>query len=181
MKKILLVIDMQNDFISEALGSDAAKSIVPGVVELINGWDGQIIATLDTHGTSEEYPATLEGKYLPVYHCGKGTHGWEIAEEVRKALEARPGYVGTIEKPTFGCIALPEFIRKKADVGDGTEVEFTLIGLDTDICVVSNALLLRANFPNSEIRVVSSCCAGSSPAAHDAALQVMRSCQIQVI
>lgn len=180
MTKVLVVIDMQNDFISGTLGSEAARGIVPEVVNLIEGWNGKIVATLDTHGTPEEYALTLEGKNLPVYHCGRNTEGWALQDNVRDALKANKGFAGTIEKPTFGCVALPDFIRKILGEENPENVEFTVVGLDTDICVVSNALLLRANFPDSAIRVLSSCCAGSSSENHAAALHTMRSCQIVV-
>lgn len=173
MKKILVVVDMQKDFVDGALGSKEAVAIVPAVVKKIEGFDGEIFATFDTH--YENYMDTSEGQKLPVPHCIKGTDGWELDADVAAAL-AKKAYT-PVEKRTFGSVELPDLIRKT--VGDET---FTLevIGLCTDICVVSNALILKASFPETPIAVDASCCAGVTVAGHEAALETMRSCQIDV-
>ncbi len=173
MKKILVVVDMQNDFVDGALGSAEATAIVDNVVNKIEKFDGDIIATYDTH--YENYMQTNEGKNLPVPHCIKGTDGWKLNNKVEAALKEK-GYV-SIEKITFGSVNLPDKVKSLA--GD-EEFSVELIGLCTDICVVSNALILKANFPEAEISVDSSCCAGVSVATHNAALDTMRCCQIEV-
>ena len=173
MKKVLVVVDMQKDFVDGALGTKEAVAIVPAVVEKINGFDGDIFVTYDTH--FENYMDTAEGRKLPVPHCIKGTPGWELDGNVMKALAAKK--FTPVEKKTFGSVDLPALIKKA--VGDD---KFTveLIGLCTDICVVSNALIIKANFPESEICVDAACCAGVTPEKHEAALETMRSCQIDV-
>lgn len=174
MKKFLVVVDMQNDFVDGALGTKEAVSIVNNVVDKINSFDGEIFATFDTH--FENYMDTSEGKNLPVVHCVKNTQGWMLNESVAHALELK-GYTA-VEKNTFGSINLPQLIENATD-GDDFTVE--LIGLCTDICVVSNALIIKANFPEAEILVDSACCAGVTVDTHNAALATMRSCQIKVI
>lgn len=163
MKKLLIVVDMQNDFVDGALGSSEAVSIVPGVVNKIMSHDGDIIVTYDTH--AENYSDTQEGKKLPVPHCIKGTKGWEIAE----GLYVEGSKI--IDKPNFGW---PHWDREEL-----SSVE--LIGLCTDICVVSNALIIKSAFPDSEVKVDGKCCAGVTPESHNAALITMAMCQIEVI
>lgn len=173
MRELLIVIDMQNDFIDGALGTKEAQSIVQQVVQEIGKYDEKdIIATRDTH--TQAYLSTQEGKYLPVPHCIYGTHGWEINQQVQQAL----GNALVLDKPTFGSKQLAECV---AEISKEEEVSVTLVGVCTDICVVSNALLLKAYFPEMPIRVIASCCAGVSPETHLAALQTMKMCQIQVI
>lgn len=172
MKKFLVAVDMQNDFVDGSLGSAEAQAIVPNVVETIDAFDGEIFATFDTH--FENYLETAEGKSLPVAHCIKGTPGWQLNEKVLASL-AKKGYTA-VEKFTFGSVDLPALIKERAG-DEAFSVE--LIGLCTDICVVSNALLLKANFPEAEISVKPSCCAGVSVETHNAALAVMRCCQIK--
>lgn len=174
MKKFLVVVDMQKDFVDGALGSAEAQKIVPAVVEKINGFDGGIFATFDTH--FENYSETSEGKKLPVPHCIKGTDGWRLNASVEQALKEK-GFT-PVEKLTFGSTALPGILEAAAD-GDDFSVE--LIGLCTDICVVSNALILKANFPEKKISVDPACCAGVSVETHDAALATMRCCQIDIL
>lgn len=174
MKKILIVVDMQKDFVDGSLGSDMAQAIVDNVTEKIRNHKGDIIVTFDTHG--ENYMETAEGKNLPVPHCIKGTDGWLLDSNVMKSLEGKT--YKAIEKPTFGSTELAEYI--KANYTEG-EFEIELIGLCTDICVVSNALLLKANFLETAISVDSSCCAGVTKESHDAALTTMKMCQIAVI
>lgn len=174
MKKILIVVDMQNDFIDGALGTKEAVGIVDGVAAKIAGFDGRIFATLDTH--HEDYLETPEGKKLPVPHCISGTHGWLLHEKVLYALSDKD--YKTIEKPTFGSTALVEELRR---IREKEETTVELVGLCTDICVVSNALLLKAHFPEMEISVDASCCAGVTPETHAAALETMKMCQIDII
>ena len=174
-KRFLIVVDMQNDFIDGSLGTPEAVAIVPAVVERVRRarQDGEIvIATMDTH--EENYLDTREGRHLPVRHCVRDTEGWRIRPEVAAQL----GNCVSLEKPTFGSVRLPGLVRELAA---GAEVEIELIGLCTDICVVSNALLLKATFPEAEISVRRACCAGVTPEKHEAALETMASCQINVI
>lgn len=174
MKKILIVVDMQKDFVDGALGTAQAQAIVKNVVGKIEAFDGDIIATFDTH--FDDYMQTLEGKNLPVPHCIKGTDGWNLYSRVEAALEKK-GYLA-IEKPSFGSIDLPRLIAEKYDSDD---ISIELIGLCTDICVVSNAIILKAYFPETEIAVDASCCAGVSAETHNAALATMKRCQIKII
>lgn len=174
MKNLLLVVDMQNDFIDGTLGTAEAQGIVPNVVKKIKDFQGDIIYTLDTH--PENYLDTLEGKNLPVVHCVKGTKGWELHPEV--AAACREQNCKGIEKPTFGAVALPLYLQNKYPEG---VKDITLIGLCTDICVISNALLLKAFFTETPIRVDASCCAGVSAASHENALEAMKMCQIEII
>lgn len=173
MKKLLIVVDMQNDFIDGALGTKEAVAIVPNVVKKINDWDGDIIATRDTH--TNDYMNTREGKYLPVPHCIKNTPGHEINETVKDALMNAEVDVTVIDKITFGSVNLPKMVF----VGDYDYVE--LIGLCTDICVVSNAMLIKAELPEIDVAVDATCCAGVTPDTHNAALATMKMCQINVI
>ena len=171
-EKVLVVIDMQNDFVDAALGTAEAVQCVPEVVRAIEDprYD-RVIATMDTH--EERYLQTLEGRYLPVVHCVEDTEGWQINPAVRKALEARDARV--IRKPTFGSFTLQEALR------EADPAEVTFCGLCTDICVVSNALMARAAMPDTEMRVLAKACAGTTPENHDAALKVLRSCQLQIV
>ena len=184
--KLLVIIDMQNDFIDGTLGSDAAKVIVPNVVKKIEkaSKDTVIIFTKDTHFS--DYDCTLEGKLLPVKHCLYNSDGWYINKAVMTAWfkdgiievnDAEFREDNTIIKTTFGSTQLMNFLAREGHNFD--EVEFC--GLDSDICVVSNVLMARAALPDMPITVDSSCCAGTTPEAHNAALTVMRSCQINVI
>lgn len=173
MKKFLVVVDMQKDFVDGSLGTKEAQGIVSKVCEKIKNFDGEVICTFDTH--SENYLETSEGRKLPVKHCIKGTEGWELDENVKSTLE-NISYT-LVEKPTFGSVCLPEIIKEKAK---GEDFTVELVGLCTDICVVSNALLIKANFPEKEIYVDSACCAGVTVDSHNAALETMKSCQINV-
>lgn len=173
MKKILAVIDMQNDFIDGALGTAEAAGIVEKVVDKIRSYPADCIyATRDTHG--EDYMETSEGRYLPVKHCIKGTKGWEIRPEVAQAM---PQAV-IIDKPTFGS---KELARRLFEESQKEEIEIELAGLCTDICVVTNALLLKTELPEVKISVDASCCAGVTPESHEAALLTMKMCQIEVV
>ena len=170
MKKLLIVIDMQNDFIDGSLGTPEAVAIVGAVKDKIRSYPaGDIFATMDTHGP--DYLSTQEGRNLPVEHCIKGTEGWRIRPDIAELLTE----AAIFEKPTFGSVRMAEAVK---EIEDLEEIE--LIGLCTDICVVSNALLLKANLPEVKICVDSRCCAGVTPEKHLAALETMRSCQIEV-
>ena len=166
MKKTLIVVDMQNDFIDMALGTPEAVAIVPKVKAKIERYlaaGDEIIFTRDTH--FEDYLQTTEGKKLPVKHCIKGTKGWEIADGVYAEG------CKIIDKPNFGW---PNW-------KDETLAEVEIIGLCTDICVVSNALIIKATFPDAVVKVDSSCCAGVTVATHEAALKTMAMCQIDIL
>lgn len=173
MEKVLVVIDMQNDFIDGTLGTKEAVAIVPNVVKKIKEWDGPIIATRDTHGN--DYLNTSEGKKLPVSHCIKDTEGWMINKEVENALAIKNTIY--INKSTFGSTNLPGIIKLITKENMSIEI----IGLCTDICVVSNALFLKTHFPETQIAVDASCCAGVTPETHKAALTTMKMCQIEII
>ena len=173
MKKVLVVVDMQKDFVDGALGSKEAVAIIPAVVKKIDSFDGEIFVTLDTH--YENYMETAEGKKLPVPHCIKGTGGWELNGDVMRALAAKK--YTPVEKKTFGSVDLPALIKEAAG---GEEFSVEVIGLCTDICVVSNALIIKAYFPEAPVAVDAACCAGVTPSKHEAALETMRSCQIDV-
>ena len=173
MRKVLIVIDMQNDFIDAALGTKEAAAIVDAVKDKIRSYPSEnIIATMDTH--FDNYMQTQEGKYLPVPHCIKGTDGWKIRPEIAELLKDAKIY----EKPTFGSTALAADLKA---LSEREELELELVGLCTDICVVSNALLLKACMPEVKISVDAACCAGVTPEKHLAALETMRSCQIYVV
>lgn len=171
-EKILVVIDMQNDFINGSLGTDEAQAIVDNVVNKIREYEPiNIYATRDTH--KENYLETSEGKCLPVIHCVKDTYGWQIRDEIAEAMpEAK-----IVDKPTFGSTDLADILYAR---NDKNEIEIELVGLCTDICVVSNALLLKAKMPEVKISVDSSCCAGVTPETHKSALDTMKMCQIVV-
>lgn len=175
MKKILVVIDMQNDFIDGALGTPEAAAIVENVKAKILSYPREnVFATRDTH--HQYYMETQEGRNLPVPHCIRGTEGWQIRPEIAELIF--PDHI--IDKPTFGSTQLAklmEILERREE--DGIEIE--LVGLCTDICVVSNALLLKASMPETPISCDASCCAGVTPAKHEAALETMRSCQIRII
>ena len=173
MERYLVVIDMQKDFIDGALGSEMAQRIVPVVIRKIGEYKpGNIYATRDTH--FENYLDTLEGKKLPVTHCVKESEGWQIHPEVSAAMpEAK-----IFDKYTFGSEQLAQELYQRSLAG---EMEIELAGLCTDICVVSNALLLRAKLPGTVIRVDPKCCAGVTEETHKAALQTMKMCQIDIL
>ena len=168
MKKALIVIDMQKDFIDGALANLDAQAIVAPIAQKVLAYDGDIIATRDTHGA--DYLTSPEGKKLPVPHCIQGTDGWEIAEEIAAALSTRNALL--LDKPTFGYLAWD--CLAKYD-----EVE--MVGTCTDICVVSNALILKAKFPALTVKVNAPLCAGTTKENHQAALQTMRMCQCEVL
>ena len=165
---ILIVVDMQNDFISGSLGTAEAQAIVGNVAEKIKSFDGKVIFTRDTH--EENYMDTQEGKKLPVSHCIIGTEGWQI----HPALT--PYAREVIDKPTFGSVTLAHLISAMDNVES-----ITLIGICTDICVISNTMLLKAFMPEVRITVDASCCAGVTPESHKNALEAMKCCQINIV
>jgi len=194
MSKLLVVIDAQNDFITGALRNECAIKAMPNLIKLINEHDGQIIATHDTHFNKLQvssnwppesgisYEESLEGQKLPVPHCIKLTEGWELEPAVLAACTAKntDGKINfrSIDKYTFGYLGWKDYLAFKvyADVD-----EIVIAGFCTDICVVSNALILRATYPNKKITVVANACAGVTPETHEAALATMKMCQIDVI
>jgi len=170
--KYLVVVDMQNDFIDGALGTAEAVEIVPNVEKKISGFDGCVIYTRDTH--QENYLDTQEGKNLPVKHCIEGTEGWQISSKLPVAGDA---YI--IDKVTFGSDELGKYLKEQ---NEKEAIEsITFIGLCTDICVISNAMLVKAFLPEVKLIVDSACCAGVSVATHNNALEAMKICQIEVI
>ena len=174
--RILIAVDLQNDFVDCALGTREAEAIIPRAAARIRERreaGDLIIATLDTHGA--DYAQTQEGRRLPVPHCIRDTEGWQLNPVIREAL----GDCLLVEKPSFGSLRLPEIIREAS--GDGENLTIELLGLCTDICVVSNALLLKAAFPEAVIQVNAVCCAGVTPEKHLAALETMASCQIDIL
>ena len=173
MRKILLVIDMQNDFIDGALGTKEAQGIVDRVAEEIGKYPkADVFATRDTHETN--YLDTQEGKNLPVVHCVRDTPGWELAPKIAAAL----GNAQVLDKPSFGSV---ELARLMARLALEEELDITLVGLCTDICVVSNALLLKAFLPETPVSVIADCCAGVTPESHAAALKTMAMCQVKIV
>lgn len=176
MQKILLVIDMQNDFIDGALGTKEAEAIVPAVIEKIKNFDGRVIYTRDTH--QNNYMETQEGKNLPVPHCIEGTDGWQLNPEIE---ELRLGNEQSLvfDKPSFGSIELGEALRKLNEEEAIESIE--LVGLCTDICVISNAMIAKANLPEVPILVDANCCAGVTPESHQRALDSMTTCQVKII
>jgi nicotinamidase-related amidase len=206
MQKYLIVVDMQKDFINGALGTKEAQAIVPKVIEKIKKYkedeNAEILITQDTH--FDNYLETQEGKNLPIKHCIKDTDGWKLQEEVQKELQNVPlfsnleGRITKYEKPTFGSINLwddlfCDYLTKQNDdffmddeniqtqLEMGKDVQIEIVGLCTDICVLSNAIGLKANLPEAKIIVDSECCAGTTPENHKAALIAMKSNQIEII
>lgn len=172
--KILLIIDMQNDFVSGALKNDSALKIIKNIENKANKFKGRIFFTKDTHN-AKTYLKTQEGKNLPIKHCIKGTKGWEIVKPLQKFINTK----NVIEKPTFACqklIPLFNKLNKKEKIES-----FTLVGTCTDICVVSNAFLLKTYFPEIPIIVDQKCCAGTTKENHRFALQTMKCSQIKII
>lgn len=167
--KYLIVVDMQKDFITGSLGSSLATAIVPNVVEKVKNFDGKVIFTRDTHYS--DYMQTQEGRNLPVPHCIKETDGWQICDELLPFAEA------VIDKITFGSTELPQILR---EYGEPIE-KIELCGLCTDICVISNAMILKAFFPEVPVSVDASCCAGVTMESHNTALAAMKAVQIDII
>ena len=171
MQNVLVVVDMQNDFIDGALGTKEAVAIVPNVLEKIKNFDGPVFFTRDTH--TEDYMNTQEGKNLPVPHCIKDTKGWEIRKELDE-LRKTPA----IDKVTFGSSFLPEILVPLNEVNPIESITF--IGLCTDICVISNVMITKAFLPEVPVIVDAACCAGVTPESHKNALEAMKVCQVKV-
>lgn len=172
--KYLLIVDFQHDFINGSLGTSEAQELVPKVLAYIQNFDGELLFTLDTH--NEDYLDTQEGRCLPIRHCIKGTKGWHLPDEIEEIRQERA--LKTFEKSTFGCTKLAEYLKSESV---HTKVEsLEIIGLCTDICVVSNALLIKSFNPELHIVVNPQLCAGTTPERHNAALQTMASCQIAI-
>lgn len=174
--KYLVVVDMQKDFITGSLGTKEAEAILPGVIEKVRSFEGRIIFTRDTH--TEDYLQTLEGKNLPVKHCIKGEEGWELADGLDAVAQASGWKV--YDKPAFGCPELAAGLREEYDKEPGCIEEIELCGLCTDICVISNALLIKAFLPEVPVSVDAACCAGVTPRSHQNALEAMKMCQIEI-
>lgn len=171
MQDILIVVDMQNDFISGALGTAEAQAIVPKVVEKVKGFTGRVIFTRDTH--FENYLSTQEGRNLPVPHCIKGSDGWQICAELAPLCTEPP-----VDKPTFGSYTLAELLATaniREPIGS-----ITLVGLCTDICVIANAMVIKAFLPEVTVKVDAACCAGVTPESHKTALDAMHPCQVVI-
>ena len=171
--KFLIVVDMQNDFIDGALGTKEAVAILPAVKEKIINFDGRVLFTRDTH--EEDYLSTQEGANLPVEHCIKNSDGWQIHPEL-DALRKEE----VIDKPTFGSVALGQLLKAYNTYEEKIE-SITLIGLCTDICVISNAMMIKGFLPETPVEVDASCCAGVTPESHGRALDAMAVCQIKVL
>ncbi|RGU92868.1 cysteine hydrolase [Clostridium sp. AF15-17LB] len=170
--RILVVVDMQNDFVDGALGTEEAVGIVPAVAERIRSFDGRVLYTQDTH--ESDYLKTLEGKKLPVPHCIRGTEGWELCPQIKALCKEVP-----IDKPAFGSVELGRML-KEYDSREKVE-SVTFAGLCTDICVISNAMIVKAFLPETEVIVDAACCAGVTPESHRQALEAMKVCQIKVL
>ena len=175
MRKILVVVDMQQDFTYGALRNEDAIGIIPKVAEKIAAYDGELIFTYDTHGA--DYMSTQEGRKLPVPHCIEGTEGWELVDKVDKLRQAKS--CKCCKKETFGCMQLAADIAKMHAEMAIDEIE--LIGICTDICVISNAMLIKAAAPDVTVKVDASCCAGVTRESHETALKAMAGCQIEIV
>ncbi len=169
----LIVIDMQNDFIDGVLGTKEAVAILPAVKEKIKNFNGRVLFTRDTH--ESDYLSTQEGRNLPVEHCMRDTHGWQINAELDALRKEEP-----IDKPVFGSVALGQLL-KAYDTYEEKIESITLIGVCTDICVISNAMLIKSFLPETPIFVDAACCAGVTPESHERALDAMAVCQIKVL
>lgn len=174
MKKCLIIIDMQNDFIDGSLSNKSAQDIIPAILEeLRTGGYEHIVFTRDTH--TKNYINTPEGKRLPVEHCIMGTEGWELNQEILEDACFGCDSISFFDKPTFGSLGLLSHIQSQGDFD-----EVVVCGTCTDICVVSNVLILKTMKPDLNITVLGNACAGLTPEKHQAALEVMKSCQINV-
>lgn len=169
MKKLLVVVDMQNDFVTGCLGTKEAQEITGDVAEYVKDFDGEVVFTRDTHG--EDYMNTQEGKKLPVPHCMKGSEGWEVVPELKAFAEK----VKVFDKPTFGSTELAEYVKA------GNYDEVTIIGVCTGICVLSNALLIKAFNIEVPVKVIANLCACVTPDTHETALNAMATCQVEVV
>lgn len=184
MKKILIVVDMQNDFITGSLANVEAQAMYPKLVKFIEEFDGPVIATLDTHYNVEPdalYLETVEGKHLPVMHCQAGTEGWKYPQELIDVIEKKDRL--WVTKETFGAINIAEAVNQIAEkyFDEDEDCEFHFIGVCTDICVVTNALLIKTFFPENEVYIHENLCAGVTPEKHACAIETMRSCQCNIV
>ena len=197
MKKILIIVDMQNDFVDGALGTAEAQAIVPKVADYIRNHADKntvLLVTKDTH--SSNYAETLEGKNLPVAHCIKNSYGWELNPAIQEAIYDTRGkyhsfdsyfpYISDhiIEKPSFGSIDLQNLLYLLDDetgMQSGDIAEITLMGLCTDICLLANSVLCKTTLPEVPVRVVAECCAGVTPESHERALEAMKMLQIEIV
>lgn len=175
--RVLIVVDMQKDFVDGALGTQEAQAVVPAVCKKIQNFDGEIVVTLDTH--KADYLNTQEGRILPIAHCIQHTPGWELDDKVYTAIKNRNDAVtNSMIKPTFGSVKLGEYLADKSNEVDIEEI--VLVGLCTDICVISNALLVKAFLPEAKVTVDAACCAGVTPESHENALRAMKMCQVNI-
>lgn len=172
--KYLVVVDVQKDFVDGALGSAEAQKVVPAIIDKVKKFDGKLVFTRDTH--EADYLQTQEGKNLPVVHCVEDTDGWQIVDELDAIRQERNAV--TFDKTVFGSVSLAHYMANEEDIEPIDEIE--LIGLDTDICVISNALLIKSALPEIPIYVDAKCCAGTSVENHKKALDIMKICQIYV-
>ena len=182
--KILVIVDMQNDFINGALGTPEAQAVVGDVAKKISGFDGDLICiTKDTH-RSADYLKTQEGQLLPVEHCIEGTHGWRLDDSIATAISHAAidagKSVSVFQKGTFGSVELGDYLVELSARMKQRIEEIVFVGLCTDICVISNALLVKAFLPETKITVDAACCAGVTSASHKNALAAMKACQINV-
>lgn len=173
-KQILIVVDVQNDFVTGTLGTKEAQEMLPVLLDKIRHFPGEVRLTKDTH--KENYLQTQEGKILSIPHCIKGTEGWEFPKELEELQKA--GKFKIYQKPSFGSVELAKDLKRDYEKQELESVE--LAGICTDICVISNALLIKAFLPEVPVYVDASCCAGVTPQKHQAALEVMKSCQVFV-
>lgn len=174
--KVFVVIDMQKDFTTGSLANPAAEKIIPEIADYVKNFEGITIFTRDSHGT--DYLETMEGKNLPIEHCIVGTDGWQICEDLLKACEGKEGNCFVFNKPTFGYASeLAKFINNF----NQPITEIILCGTCTDICVISNTLGLKEHMPEVKISVIEKLCAGLTTEKHNAAIEVMKSCQVNII
>ena len=174
--KYLIVVDVQNDFVDGVLGTAEARAMLPALLEKVRNFDGTVLLTKDTH--TDDYLHTQEGKNLPVKHCICGEDGWALNSEIMQAIaETKAEVHNFCRKGTFGSMELAQILK---ETYEDQEVEIELIGLCTDICVISNAMLIKAALPEVKVSVDSSCCAGVTPESHRNALEAMKMCQIEI-
>lgn len=174
--KFLVVVDMQNDFVDGVLGTEEAKALQENIAKMMREWDGGVLCTQDTH--TEEYMDTLEGKYLPVKHCVKDTEGWQLCPAIEEA--ANEVNAIRVMKPSFGSVELPQMIGMMCGFG-GVAEEVHLVGVCTDICVISNAMMLKAFLRETPVFVHTDLCAGTTPENHKTAIEAMKPCQIEIV
>lgn len=173
--KLLVVVDMQNDFVTGVLGTEQAVTITDAVCQIAKDYEGEVVYTKDTH--TAQYLETQEGKNLPVVHCQTGTKGWELIDGLKELQSAHNAKV--FEKPCFGSISLGEYVKELTENQGLTQVD--LVGVCTDICVISNAMVIKAFAPEVVINVYEDATAGVTTASHQTALEAMKMCQINII